>query len=61
MQKPIKGKRLPTACQPYVHLSTASIEVMCGQYIKTIKKIKSVAYSSQGSHTNQLDFCNFLF
>ena len=23
-----------------------------------IKKIKSVAYSSQGSHTGQLDFCN---
>ena len=25
-----------------------------------IKKIKSVAYSSQGSHTGQLDFCNWL-
>ena len=24
------------------------------------KKIKSVAYSSQGSHTGQLDFCNWL-
>ena len=23
-------------------------------------KIKSVAYSSQGSHTGQLDFCNWL-
>ena len=28
---------------------------------KDIKfKIKSVAYSSQGSHTGQLDFCNWL-
>ena len=25
-----------------------------------LKKIKSVAYSSQGSHTGQLDFCNWL-
>ena len=25
-----------------------------------IKKIKSVAYSSQGSQTGQLDFCNWL-
>ena len=25
-----------------------------------IKKTKSVAYSSQGSHTSQLDFCNCL-
>ena len=25
-----------------------------------IKKIKSVAYSSQRSHTGQLDFCNWL-
>ena len=24
------------------------------------KKIKSVTYSSQGSHTDQLDFCNWL-
>ena len=24
-------------------------------------KIKSVAYSSQGSHTGQLDFCNWLW
>ena len=23
-------------------------------------KIKSAAYSSQGSHTDQLDFCNWL-
>ena len=23
-----------------------------------IKKMKSVSYSSQGSHTDQLDFCN---
>ena len=29
--------------------------------MQTIKlKIKSVAYSSQGSHTAQLDFCNWL-
>ena len=28
--------------------------------ITLIKKIKSVAYSSQGSHTGQLDFCNWL-
>ena len=27
-------------------------------YIYILKKIKSVAYSSQGSHTGQLDFCN---
>ena len=28
-------------------------------YSKQIKtKIKSVAYSSQGSHTSQIDFCN---
>ena len=26
--------------------------------LKKFKKIKSVAYSSQGSHTGQLDFCN---
>ena len=26
----------------------------------TIRKIKFVAYSSQGSHTDQLDFCNWL-
>ena len=25
-----------------------------------IKNNKSVAYSSQGSHTGQLDFCNWL-
>ena len=25
-----------------------------------VKKIKSVAYSSQGSQTGQLDFCNWL-
>ena len=25
-----------------------------------LKKIKSVAYSSQGSHIGQLDFCNWL-
>ena len=25
-----------------------------------IKKVKFVAYSSQGSHTGQLDFCNWL-
>ena len=25
---------------------------------KIKKKIKSVAYSPQGSHTGQLDFCN---
>jgi len=25
-----------------------------------IKKIKSLAFSSQGSHTGQLDFCNWL-
>ena len=25
-----------------------------------ILKIKSVVYSSQGSHTGQLDFCNWL-
>ena len=29
-------------------------------YNKKNKKIKSVAYSSQGSHTGQLDFCNWL-
>ena len=27
---------------------------------KYLKKIKSVAYSSQGSHTGQLHFCNWL-
>ena len=27
---------------------------------KIKKNIKSVAYSSQGSHTGQLDFCNWL-
>ena len=26
----------------------------------TLIKIKSVAYSSQGNHTGQLDFCNWL-
>ena len=31
------------------------------EMIKLIKlKIKSVAYSSQGSHSAQLDFCNWL-
>ena len=25
-----------------------------------VKKFKTVAYSSQGSHTSQLDFCNWL-
>ena len=30
------------------------------EYYKKFKKIKSVAYSSQGSHTGQLDFCNWL-
>ena len=30
-------------------------------YYRSIEfKIKSVAYSSQGSHTSQLDFCNWL-
>ena len=29
-------------------------------YWHEFKKIKSVAYSSQGSHTGQLDFCNWL-
>ena len=28
--------------------------------IKLKIKIKSVAYSSQGSHNGQLDFCNWL-
>ena len=41
-------------CRPehitYIHIHT---------YIHT-KKIKSVAYGSQGSHTGQLDFCNWL-
>ena len=27
---------------------------------KSIKQIKSVAYSSQGSYAGQLDFCNWL-
>ena len=31
----------------------------CFQVIHKLK-IKSVAYSSQGSHTDQLDFCNWL-
>ena len=39
-------------------------EVICGYLdiycIKLKIKIKSVAYSSQGSHTGQLDFCNWL-
>jgi hypothetical protein len=30
-----------------------------GHNIKYILKIKSLAYSSQGSHTDQLDFCNW--
>ena len=30
------------------------------EYRLNLKKIKSVAYSSQGSHTGQLDFCNWL-
>ena len=35
------------------------IKYLCGDnHIKI--KIKSVAYSSQGSHTGQLDFCNWL-
>ena len=29
--------------------------------VKFKKKIKSVAYSSQGSHTGQLDFCNWQY
>ena len=35
------------------------IQVLCR--ISWIKKIKSVAYSSQGSHTGQLNFCNWSF
>ena len=30
------------------------------KYRLLILKIKSVAYISQGSHTGQLDFCNWL-
>ena len=40
--------------QPYTWCVHQSLSL----YI--IKKIKSVAYSSQGSHTGQLDFCNWL-
>ena len=33
--------------------------ILCTAHLIEIKlKIKSVAYSSQGSHTGQLDFCN---
>ena len=28
-------------------------------YVQYIKKIKSVAYSSEGNHTGQLDFCDW--
>ena len=46
-------------------LSFSSSNLIISKYFESqlydkLKKIKSVAYSSQGSHTSQLDFCNWL-
>ena len=49
---------------PHVSLLTQGRELnpvpMRARHCMLVKKIKSVAYSSQGSHTGQLVFCNWL-
>ena len=41
-------------------LATSAVHLRLLDLIKILKNNKSVAYSSQGSHTGQLDFCNWL-
>ena len=47
----------------HTHTHTCIVfEIMAlGIFVLNIIKIKSVAYSSQGSHTGQLDFCKGIF